>query len=438
MLSFASLVNAQNNITSSPYSLFGIGDPLEINNTMGLSMGDVKYAMDRPFYLNTANPASYASLKAATFSVGAMLNRTRTFNQTSSQDNDNGTLRYFGLGIPLNKKMGMSLGAKPFTSLGYGIQVDSPNQSQGSMFSRYEGQGGMSIIHVGLGYELFSDSSQSLSIGSNLNYYFGNREQVTLNNLENIPGALNAAFIDKSVTGDFAVDFGLLYAMQLSEMLNMQTNNTNKLTVGGSYSLGTHLKTRFESFAGAFYYDGLRDFAITDTLRYSVDTTSVYLPEKFGIGLNYEFFNRTSRSLFVVEANYEHYGWSNLKVNNESPELNNSDQFSLGIQFVPNADAKREFFQAMRYRVGGKYKSTRINLSGEPLTDYSASIGFGIPLVKSKSIYPAASTFDFGFTVGNRGQVDNGLIREQYTNIYIGLSLSPSYWDQWFKKRKIN
>ena len=148
-------MKAQNNITSSPYSLFGIGDPLEINNTMGLSMGDVKYAMDRPFYLNTANPASYASLKAATFSVGAMLNRTRTFNETSSQDNDNGTLRYFGLGIPLNKKMGMSLGAKPFTSLGYGIQVDSPNQSQGSMFSRYEGQGGMSIIHAGLGYEVF-------------------------------------------------------------------------------------------------------------------------------------------------------------------------------------------------------------------------------------------------------------------------------------------
>ena len=34
---------AQNNITSSPYSLYGIGDPLSLNNTMGFAMGDVKY-----------------------------------------------------------------------------------------------------------------------------------------------------------------------------------------------------------------------------------------------------------------------------------------------------------------------------------------------------------------------------------------------------------
>ncbi len=405
---------------------------------MGLSMGDVKYAMDRPFYLNTANPASYASLNAATFSLGAMLNRTRTFNEDTSQDNDNGTLRYFGLGIPITKKIGISLGAKPYTSFGYGIQVESPNQAQGAMFSRYEGQGGMSILHAGMGYELFSDSASKLTIGSNLNYYFGNKEQITLNNLEQIPGALNAAFIEKSVTGDFAFDFGVLYAMHLSEMLNSKTNNTNTLTLGGTYSLGTHLKSRFESFAGAFYYNGIRGFVITDTLRYSQDTTGIYLPEKIGLGLNYEFFNRTSRSMLVVEANFEHYAWSKLTINESPTDLSNSNQFSLGLQFVPNADAKREFFQAMRYRVGGKYKSTRINLGGEPLTDISASIGFGIPLVKSKSIYPSSSTFDFGVTVGNRGTVKGGLIREQYTNIYLGLSLSPSYWDRWFKKRKIN
>ena len=37
-----------------------------------------------------------------------------------------------------------------------------------------------------------------------------------------------------------------------------------------------------------------------------------------------------------------------------------------------------------------------------------------------------------------RGTLDYGLLRESYTNIYIGLSFSPSYWDRWFKTRKIN
>lgn len=401
-------------------------------------MGDVKYAMARPFYLNTANPASYSRLNAATFSLGAMLNRTRTFNQVTSQDNDNGSLRYFGLGIPLTKKLGISIGAKPFTTFGYGIQLDSPNQTQGGMYTRYEGQGGLSIAHGGVGYELVSDSIQRFSLGVNANYYFGNKEQTTINNVESIPGALNAAFLDSYVTGDFAFDFGFLYTLNLNNVFNTSGNVESKMTIGGTYALSNHLKTKFESFAGSFFYNSARLFVITDTLRFSQDTTSIYLPDRYGLGVNFEFYNKQSKNLFIVEADYEYYGWSNLEINGVNPELQNSEQYSIGLQFIPNAASNKDFFKIMRYRAGGKYKSTRISLSGTPIIDYSASMGFGIPLVRSKSIYPSSSTIDFGVTVGNRGTVDGGLIREQYTNIYIGLSFSPNYWDRWFKKRKIN
>jgi len=429
--------NAQNNITSSPYSLFGIGDPLSINNTMGLSMGDVKYAMDRPFYLNTANPASYASLKAATFSVGAMLNRTRTFNSETSQDNDNGSLRYFGLGIPLTKKLGISLGAKPFTSLGYGIQINSTN-AVGDYFTRYEGQGGMNIIHGGIGFKVLKDSVQSVSIGTNANFYFGNNRQTTLNNLEQIPGALNTLFQESYVTNDFGFDIGLLYSLRLNKLLNKSETYESTLTLGGSYSLPTHLKTRFESFSGAFYYSGSRLFVITDTLSYSLDTTSVYLPKRYGLGVNYELFNRHTKNLWIIELDYEFNEWNSLKVNGANTGLENSTQYSFGMQFIPDANGIRDFFKLLSYRVGFNYKDTRINVLGTQVTDMSVTAGFGIPLVKSKSIFPSSSTIDFGVTVGNRGSTSNGLIREQYTNVYIGLSFSPNYWDRWFKKRKIN
>jgi hypothetical protein len=429
--------NAQNNITSSPYSLFGIGDPLTINNTMGLSMGDVKYAMDRPFYLNTANPASYASLKAATFSLGAMLNRTRTFNTETSQDNDNGSLRYFGLGIPLTKKLGISLGAKPFTSLGYGIQLNSVGQV-GDYYTRYEGQGGMNIVHGGIGYKILKDSIQSVSIGTNANFYFGNNKQTTLNNLEQVPGALNSLFRDNSVTSDFGFDVGVLYSLRLNKLLNKSETYESTLTIGGSYSLPTHLKTRFESFSGAYYYSSSRIFVITDTLSYSLDTTSIYLPKRFGIGVNYEIFNRHTKNLWIIELDYEFNGWSKLAVNGKNSGLENSTQYSVGMQFVPDANGIRDFFKLMRYRVGFNYKDTRISVTGNQITDMSVTAGFGIPLVKSKSIFPSSSTIDLGVTVGNRGSTSNGLIREQYTNVYIGLSFSPNYWDRWFKKRKIN
>ena len=110
----------------------------------------------------------------------------------------------------------------------------------------------------------------------------------------------------------------------------------------------------------------------------------------------------------------------------------------MGVQFIPDADGIRDFFKLLRYRVGVNYRETRIDIGGTQIVDMSATAGFGIPLVKSKSIYSSASTLDFGVLVGSRGSEDNGLIREQYTNLYIGLSFSPNYWDRWFKKRKIN
>ena len=402
-------------------------------------MGDVKYAMDRPFYLNYANPASYASLRAATFSLGAMVNRVRTFNETTSQDHDNGTLRYFGLGIPLTKKLGISIGARPFTSLGYGIQVNTVNSSTtNDYYTRYEGEGGMNIVYGGVGYELITDSIHTLSLGVNGNFYFGNKRQTTFNNVETTPGALNALFQSTSVTNDFGFDIGLIYRLNLTNLFNGSDTYESSLTFGGTYSIPTDLKTRFESFAGAFYYNGSRAFIITDTLSYSLDTTSIYLPQRYGVGINYELFNRHTKNLWIVEADFEYNGWSGLKVNNLATDLENSSKYGVGLQFIPDATGIRNFFKLLRYRVGANYKDTRISIAGTQITDMSASFGIGMPLVKSKSIYPSSSTIDIGVVVGNRGATSGGLIREQYTNFYIGLSFSPNFWDRWFQKRKIN
>ena len=405
---------------------------------MGLSMGDVKYAMDRPFYLNYANPASYSSLKAATFSVGAMLNRTRTFNEESTQDNDNGSLRYFGLGIPLSKKIGIAIGARPYTSLGYRISIDSDISYPSSLQTVYEGEGGMNIIYGGMGYELFKDSTHALSLGVNANYYIGNNKQSAFNKLDNSTGALSSMYLGSYVTSDFGFDLGLTYKINVEQLFGKSNTKTeNTLTFGGSYSIPTYLKTRFEYFAGSYYANNAV-LVITDTLEYSLDSTSIFMPQRFGFGINYQLLNRHTKSIWIIEADYESNSWSNLKVNQRETNLKNTTRYSFGLQFIPDSEGIRNFFSLLRYRVGANYKETRIELDGTRVIDMSASAGFGIPLVKSKSIYSSASTIDFGVELGSRGSVENGLIREQYTNLYIGLSFSPNFWDRWFKKRKIN
>lgn len=435
---FVSDISAQNNITSSPYSLYGIGDPLSLNNTRGLSMGDLKYAIAAPFYLNSANPASYGMLKAPTFSVAAMLSRTRTFNSETSQDNDNGTLRYFGLGIPLNKKVGMAIGAKPFTSLGYGIQINSAMEYPSNLVTRYEGQGGMNIIYGGLGYTIISDSLSTLSVGANANFYLGNKKQSAFNFLDNNTGALNSMFTSESLTTDFGFDIGLQYQMNVSHLFHANNPTEQKLTIGGTYSLPTDLKTQFENFSGAFYSTGTGAIVITDTLSYQRDTSSIFMPQHYGVGITYDIYNRHSKAHWVIGLEYETFNWSALEVNNQTTSLKDSKQYSFGLEFTPKSSELRSLFKMMSYRVGAKYKDTRIDIANNQLTDMSLSAGFGIPLVRSKSMYSRSSTVDFGFEVGSRGTTENSLIREQYTNIYIGLSFAPNFWDRWFTKRKIN
>ncbi|MEK7990029.1 MAG: hypothetical protein VSS52_003420, partial [Thiotrichaceae bacterium] len=153
---------------------------------------------------------------------------------------------------------------------------------------------------------------------------------------------------------------------------------------------------------------------------------------------NYKIYNRNAKYMWIVGLDYEYFNWSKLTMNNKSANLRDSKQYSFGLQFIPDASDSRGFLKIIRYRVGVKYKDTRIALAGTQLADISGSAGFGIPLVRSKSVYPTSSTIDIGVEVGSRGTIENGLLKEQYTNIYVGFSFSPNFWDRWFKKRKIN
>ena len=60
------------------------------------------------------------------------------------------------------------------------------------------------------------------------------------------------------------------------------------------------------------------------------------------------------------------------------------------------------------------------------INDYGMNFGLGLPLGFSK--------IDVGLEVGVRGTTYFNLVRENYFNLSVGLSLS----DKWFKKRKID
>jgi hypothetical protein len=67
------------------------------------------------------------------------------------------------------------------------------------------------------------------------------------------------------------------------------------------------------------------------------------------------------------------------------------------------------------------------------LTSYGMSFGVGFPLTMIKN---SNTNINFGANLGNLGTTENGLIKEKYLGIFVGLSITPGNGDLWFLKRK--
>ena len=113
-------------------------------------------------------------------------------------------------------------------------------------------------------------------------------------------------------------------------------------------------------------------------------------------------------------------------------QLSGSTEFAFGVQYRPKKDLSpnASAFKNGRYRLGFRYAQSYLQLGETQLDEMAFTAGFGLPIARQTSL------INFGIEFGERGTVDNNLIREQFTNVYVGLSLSPI--GKWFNKRKYN
>ena len=81
----------------------------------------------------------------------------------------------------------------------------------------------------------------------------------------------------------------------------------------------------------------------------------------------------------------------------------------------------------MSYRVGTHYSNTYMKSYGYQINEYAFSAGLGFPFKNN-------TKFNVGYEWGSRGTTSNGLIKENFGI----LSLSLSFYDFWFIRRKYN
>ena len=112
--------------SQSPYSYYGIGTPVANTLQNGFAMGGVAHALRDSCYLNSINPASYASLDVTQLTFGFEGNFLNRLENGQSFRNNSVFINQFGLGIPLMHKhkfvnWGMFVGYSPFSHVGYKI-----------------------------------------------------------------------------------------------------------------------------------------------------------------------------------------------------------------------------------------------------------------------------------------------------------------------------
>ncbi len=412
--------------TSSPYSRYGIGDVNSSPFAHYYGMGSLNIPLADMQYLNVGNPASYSFIGKyrPIMDIGISSNFMLLSTENSNQPTTTVALRNFAMGLPFSNRWGGSFGLLPYSSVGYDITNTEYDATLDSIQYIYKGSGGINKAYIGTAYKFINSDNHKLSVGFNANYLFGTILHERRVVFPASTGYFNSLFKDETVYGDFVFDIGLQYKGKV--------NDKTQLLVGANFSTPASVKaTRSDE---AFSFDG---FGINDTIQLidSINGT-IKLPKSLGYGIALIFNNK-----FTVGIQYKLQDWADYEENFNntiiSDQLKNSSSLSFGMRYTPIIDNRRinePLFKIAEYRMGLKYANTYLQLNETQLTNYGISFGIGLPLRKSAS----TSMINLGVEAGQRGTLDNNLIKEQYINVYFGLSLSPHVYDTWFRKRKYN
>lgn len=439
----------------SPYSRFGLGDIYQPGSVPIYGFGGVRSTFNDPFSVNASNPATLGSLFNTTFQSGIRYQSLRITEGDQSQNLADGNLDQFLLGLKrAGSNLGFVFGFTPLSTSGYGLTTEYNDETVGTYTSTYEGVGGynkvvlgagrkfdVKKVHVfynstGLAYDSIVVTTQSFSVGVNLNYYFGAIEQTSRLDIED-PTFLDTRRIATTRLNDFGADIGVHYERNFGMKYGKDRRlvSRNVIQLAAVFTPGSNLKANQEYvFENTVSSSGVV-FPL-DTALYYDDKGDVFLPSDLRFGISLQRYNKNGRH-FMLSADYSTRDWTQFSTTFQEDfvqgSLLQSSETSIGFQFTPKQVADGEtFFSRANYRVGLRSAQTYLEVNGIQLKDEAFTLGASFPILNSRS----TSKIHLGMEFGTRGVNEGNLIQEDYMNIHVGFSLSPYIKNKWFVERK--
>lgn len=398
--------------SSSVYSALGIGDFNSGGLTHNQGMGGMGISFATGWHANVVNPALTTRNTIFNFQAALNYKRINVNNGTENSLVDGGGLSYLAISLPIKSgKFTSGMGLGQISSINYRLQVETPVTNSELKASNFlEGDGGISEAYINFGYLL----AKNLSIGIHGSYLFGSSirsNQLLIYDSKDVEVGQASEYYERLTVSDVGFKAGLHYMFKSSAKSNIH--------LGAIYQkLGDVNGTAFAKLAaiGQASRPNTDGDLIADNQR-----GSIYIPNRYGVGITYEKNNKFAVGLegqYQDFADYRNFFGDPLT-------LQSNKKVGLGVQFVPDFQSFDNLLKRATYRIGLEWNQTPYLLNQSTINDIGINFGTSIPVNQ-------LSLVNFAIKAGQRGTLDNGLIRESYVNFTFGLSLNDN---SWFYKR---
>lgn len=399
LFSINQIVAQNNNLTSSPYSLYGLGVSNGLNTGKTNTLGGTGIAMPSTNFINNLNPASYGSIPSNSFfyEIGIKAEKNSLTEVGGSESRINGNFSNLSIAFPISKNSGAGITLLPYTTVGYtilGIETSIEGSNE-TFFSNITGSGGLNDLKLNYGYSL----TDKFRLGIFGSYLFGNIEEEEVDVIKNVLFITNESNYYKG----FRFGAGLQY------------NLSNKISLGATVNSPTQLNGNQNKTVNIQDSEPI----INDDL----DLNSFELPLELGFGLHAKL-NKN----FFINIDYKRNFWNATKQTDYIGEYVDQDIFGIGAEYTPEKNSVK-YWKRIQYRTGFNYDNGYLSIGGNKINNFSLTIGTGLPIGRFSN-----SMLNIGYSYGQKGLISDNLIQENYHTLSLNFSLEGI----WFIKRKLN
>lgn len=389
-------------VSTSPYSIYGLGSLYESDFGSIPSIGSSGIALPSDAFINNKNPASLGHIGKYSFFFDTGLKGIQTTynSQTASEKRNNFQFSHIAIAFPVSPKSGLSVSLKPYSSATYLISNYKLPIGNSSEFYNLNAAstGGLNNFDFSYGHKIH----KNISLGLTTSVYFGN-----INDNKDFTIANSVTSINKKSFYN-----GVRLALG------------NQIKIDSTFNIGLTLKSPTKLSASKTQTVTTVNQTETQYLETAVDSdvTDYYLPLEFGVG-----FSKSFRKNINLTLDYEKGLWSGTNQTNLYGEFKNQDKFALGLSYVKK-ERSIFFSDRIHYFTGVNYDTGFLSINNKSINNLAFSLGVGIPIDNTKSL------LNITYSYGQKGNIGNDFIKENYHKIGINLSLEGI----WFVKRKFD